>query len=420
MALVERELGQPVRDVFASFDESPVASASIARVTEPRSAPGKPVAVKVQRPDLGSSLLLDLDMLVHISKIVDRFVPAYHRSLVHRVAEEYAVRARNEIDFLLEAQTMDRFRTVIADLPAFYVPKVHFEWSTSRLLVMEWLDGVLLDDVPDAQGLAAHGFGAESFARNLLRLQLCMSYEHGLVHGDTHPGNLMLGANGKIGLLDFGLHGNVSQELRDKMLELIFHQASGRTDAAVQAFLTIFVPDTEVELEAFEAELRKVLEQGDATTAVDAHLTTQLVDGLRVGAKYRLKARSELFLVLRNLTIVEGIVVQYCPSLDVIGVVREIVEGILQRRLTATRLQHDLRGVLPMWMLTVSQRPQLIEKVMRLERVFTESKNLGDFLQKEGYFCPGMLNPDKYWLVAVVAGALGAVIALLVRSYLDF
>src|SRR5690606_34933362 len=125
-----------------------------------------------------------------------------------------------------------------------------------------------------------------------------MSYEYGLVHGDTHAGNLMLATNGKIGLLDFGLHGTLSQELRDKMLELIFHQANGRTDDAVQAFSSVFMPDTEVDLPAFESELRSVLAQSDARTAVDAHLTRQLVDGLRVGAKYRLKARSELFLVL--------------------------------------------------------------------------------------------------------------------------
>lgn len=411
MSLVERELGRPLSEVFATFEANPVASASIAQVHRATLRDRRQrVAVKVQRPDLGSSLLVDLDLLVHVSKIVDRFVPAYHRSLVHRVAEEYAVRARNEVDFLLEALAMDRFRSVVAGLPAFYVPKVYFEWSTSRLLVMEWLDGALLDDVADTAALESHGFSAEAFCRELLQLQLCMSYEHGLVHGDTHPGNLVLGADGKIGLLDFGLHGNVAQKLRDKMLELIFHQASGRTDAAVQAFSAIFVSDAEVDAEAFENELRAVLAQANAETAAEARLTAQLVDGLRVGAKYRLKARSELFLVLRNLTIVEGIVVQYCPGLDVIGAVREIVHGILARRLTATRLQHDLNELLPLWLLTLAQRPQLLEKLMRLERVFTESKNLGDFLQKEGVLLPKQAHSGRLWLVALVAALVAAAV----------
>lgn len=390
LGIVERELGRPYAEVFSRFGREPVASASIAQVHRATLRDSvvdeREVAVKVQRPNLATSLLADLDVMMRVSKFLDGLVPAYRRSLVHRVAEEYAMRARNEIDFLVEAAAMDRFRAVIATLDglSFRIPRVHFDWTSPRLLVMEWLDGTLLDDVTDAEHLAALGFSPEQFAVALLRLQLSMSYEHGLIHGDTHPGNLILCHDGQIGLIDFGLHGHVGLELRDKMLELLFHQTSGRIDEAVEAFSAVFTPGPDTDRVAFERELREVLSPASSPLAKDARLTAQLIEGLRVGARHQLKVRSELFLVLRNLTIIEGIVVKFAPNLDLVAEVREILEGILRRRLAARRIGDDLEKFLPLWLLTMAQRPQFVDRVLRLERVFTESKNLGDFLRREG------------------------------------
>lgn len=415
LTIVERELGRPLRDVFVHFEPAPVASASIAQVHRARLRDGgHEVAVKVQRPNLASSLLADLDVMVRVSKFLDGLVPAYRRSLVHRVAEEYAMRARNEIDFLVEAQAMDRFRAVTAGLDGvpFRVPRVNFEWTTPRLLVMEWLSGTLLDDVSGPEQLSSLGFSPDAFAVALLRLQLSMSYEHGFIHGDTHPGNLILCEDGQIGLIDFGLHGHVGQELRDKMLELLFHQTSGRVGEAVEAFAEVFTPGTDIDRAAFERELREILEPPASPSAKDARLTAQLVAGLRVGARYELKVRSELFLVLRNLTIIEGIVVKYAPELNLTAEVQVILSAILRRRLAAQKVGEDLEKFLPLWLLTMAQRPQFVDRVLRLERVFTESKNLGDFLRREGVIRDGA--PERKWrrlewfVAALVGVALGA------------
>jgi predicted unusual protein kinase regulating ubiquinone biosynthesis (AarF/ABC1/UbiB family) len=263
-----------------------------------------------------------------------------------------------------------------------------------------------------AQQLAQLGFSPDEFAVALLRLQLSMSYEHGLIHGDTHPGNLILCDDLHIGLIDFGLHGHVGRELRDKMLELLFHQTSGRTADAVAAFSEVFTPGPNIDRGAFERELTAVLEPRDSPTAKDARLTAQLIDGLRVGARYELKVRSELFLVLRNLTIVEGIVVKYAPDLNLNAEVQQILSTILRRRLAAQKVGEDLEKFLPLWLLTMAQRPQFMDRVLRLERVFTESKNLGDFLRREGVIGDGTNRRNwraLEWAIALVAGvALGA------------
>jgi ubiquinone biosynthesis protein len=412
--LLEREFGRALSQVFLEFPDEPVASASIGQVYRARlRVGGAEVAVKVQRPNLEQALLSDLAVLMQLSKFVDRLVPAYHRSMVHQVAAEYATRARTEIDFIVEAQAMLRFAEVLGTLPEFRVPKVHLELCTPRVLVMEWLDGPLLDHVDSADGLRAHGVDPYVFSSAMLRLQLGMSYEHGFVHGDTHPGNIILMPSGQIGLVDFGLHGEVPRWLCDRMLELLSYQSAGRTDDAVNTFLEIFTPGPEADIEAFRRELRVVLAQSDARTARESRITAQLVDGLRVGARYQLKAQSALFVVLRNLAIVEGIVLQYCPELDIAAEARKIILGILRRRALGTGTFSDLGRLMPMLLLTLSQRPLFSERLLRLERSFTESRNLGEFLRHEGVLEPKQPPPAKLGWRTALAALLGALFGAL-------
>jgi len=417
--IVERELGRPIDEVFADFPEEPMASASIAQVYRAKLRDTEAwVAVKVQRPRLQETLSSDLAVLIEVSRFVDRLVPAYHRSLVHRVAVEYAARARQEIDFLAEANAMARFQDVLETLPEFRVPAVRLDLCSERLLVMEWLDGPLLDEVEGPAELREIGLDPRLLGGAMLRLQLGMSYEHGFVHGDTHPGNIILLPGGRLGLIDFGLHGVVPRRLCDKMLELLFYQSWGRTDEAVSAFLQIFTPDPELDIDEFARELKLVLTRGDARSARESKLTSQLVEGLRLGARYRLQAQSDLFVVIRNLTIVEGIVLTYALDLDLIGEVREILGGILQRRAFGTLMRGELKQVLPLSLLTLSQRPLLLDRLLRLERSFIDAQTLGEFLRHEG-----VLEPPKrarvlpLWLPLLV-GLAGGLAASVVTHWL--
>ncbi len=419
-AIVEEQLGRPIAEVFASFPDAPVAAASIAQVYDARLKDGTRVAVKVQRPRLEETLLSDLEVLVDVSGAIDRLVPAYRRSMVHRVAEEYAHRARGELDFVAEARILEEFTSVLEHHEAFRVPRVHRAISTSRVLVMEWLAGTKLDRVAGPGALREAGYEPAAFARTLLALQVSMAYEHGLIHGDTHPGNLFLLGEGKIGLIDFGLHARVPPKLRDKMLEMVLHQAAGRVDEAVEAYCEVLEPDASVDLPAFKRELHDVFEEAGNTgarTMSEGPITKQLVRALRVASKHRIKAQSELFIVIRNLTIVEGIVARYAPDLDPVPVVREITAEIVRRRLTGPRMREQMTQLMPQIVLTISKRPQLVERLLKLERSFVEAKTLGAFLEREGVLKrePPPRSPVPAIGIALCVGA--AIGALLVRAF---
>jgi ubiquinone biosynthesis protein len=335
--------------------------------------------------------------------------------MVHRIAEEYVQRARSELDFVTEANAIGRFADVLETVPEFRAPKVYRDLCTPRLVVMEWLEGAKLDTVKGKDDLLALGFDPESFARSMLKLQLSMSYEHGFVHGDTHPGNIILLPTGQIGLIDFGLHGYVPRLLRDKMLEMLFNQASGKYDEAIEAFISVFQPDPSSDLDAFRRELKVVLvEAGRAKDIKDARFTDQLIKGTRVGARYQLKAPSELFTVIRNLTIVEGIVLRYCPTIDPVVEVRNITGAILRRRIFGPSMREQMTELVPQILLTLSQRPRLADRLLRLERSFSEAKNLGDFLRKERVIESPAPAKSQAWLLLLV-GLLGVAAGMAIQ-----
>ncbi|MBW2463185.1 MAG: AarF/ABC1/UbiB kinase family protein [Deltaproteobacteria bacterium] len=424
--IIAAELGAEIEDVFAEFPDEPTAAASIAQVYRARlKEPGlageaRWVAIKVQRPGMEESLLQDLEVLVQVSGFIDLLVPAYRRSMVHRVAEEYAQRAKTEIDFLAEAQAIERFADVLATLPEFRAPAVYRDLSTPRLLVMEWLEGTKLDTVKTREALAALGFDPDEFGRSMLRLQLSMSYEHGFVHGDTHPGNIILAPSGQIGLIDFGLHGHVPRKLRDKMLEMLFYQSSGRIDEAVEAFITVFQPDPSLDLDAFRKELGAVLATPPGpSTAAENRATEQLIEGMRVGARYHLKAQSDLFMVIRNLTIIEGIVLRFSPGLDLVEEVRNVTGAIMRRRLFGPSMREEITQLLPHVLLTLSKRPQLAERLLRLERAFSDAKNLGEFLRREQVIRDPAPARAPGWLLLGLVGALGVAVGVAIMLALE-
>ncbi len=272
---------------------------------------------------------------------------------------------------------------------------------------MEWMEGTKLAEVVTPAQLLSLGYEPESFCRSMLQLQLSMAYEHGLVHGDTHPGNIILEPGGGIALIDFGLHGHVPRALREKMLEMLFAQASGRIDDAVESFVQVFEPESITDLEAFKEALRGVLAEGGASGSIADHrITEQLIRGMRLGARYRARAQSDLFMVIRNLTIVEGIILRFSPSMDAAAEVKAITAGIMRRRLFGRGMREELDQLLPELALTLSQRPRLAARLLKLERSFHEAPSLGEFLRREDVLRDPPAQTTGWIVVAALLGIL--------------
>ncbi len=232
-AHVERQLGRPVDEVFASIDERALAAASLAQVHRARLITGEDVVIKIQYPEARRLFPVDLGSMRRAIRVVRWLARLDLRPL----ADELAAMIALELDFAREAASTTRIRANFADDAGVRVPRVHEALSTDQLLVLEFLDGTPLSK-PDA--LRADGVDLRALADRVATLYATMIFDHGFFHGDPHPGNLLVADGGQvIALLDFGMAKELPAGFADGAAAMIVKGLAGDVDGAIAAARTI-------------------------------------------------------------------------------------------------------------------------------------------------------------------------------------
>ncbi len=226
---IEHELGRPWRDVFASIDEAPLAAASLAQVHRARLRDGTDVAVKVQYPEVAHLARVDLASLRFFARLAGSLVRVFD---IRSIFDEIAALVALELDFEREARSTDRIRTALADDPTVRVPRLHAEYTTRQLLVLEYLDGI---KVTELEALRAAGHDLHEVGRRIGRVYARMIFEQGFFQGDPHPGNLLVLPGTVIGLLDFGLAKELPPGFGAAVAEMLTRGLAGDVPGAVAA-----------------------------------------------------------------------------------------------------------------------------------------------------------------------------------------
>ncbi len=228
-AQVERELGRALVEVFGAVDETALAAASLAQVHQATLRDGTPVVVKVQYAEIARLARVDLACLRIVARIAGRLSRSFDvRTIIDEIAEFVAL----ELDFAREADTTERIRAAMRDDPTVRVPRVHRQYTTGKLLVLEYLDGIKVTDL-DQLRAAGHDLG--EVARRIGRLYARMIFEQGFFQGDPHPGNLLVMPGTVIGLLDFGLAKELPPGFGAAVAELVTRGLAGDVPGAVMA-----------------------------------------------------------------------------------------------------------------------------------------------------------------------------------------
>ena len=211
---LEARLGAPLDKVFASIDTEPVAAASIAQVHVARLHDGRDVVVKVRRPGVERKFLTDLRQLRVIARLAARFSKSARVLNPVAIVDDVVATLRRELDFNLEAASMERFEANLRNFgknDVIRVPEVVHELTSAGVLVMERIDGIKVDDLPQ---LVATGFDLLGLLKSGVRCWIEAACEHGFFHGDVHAGNLMVDRDGHVVFLDFGIMGELDEATR--------------------------------------------------------------------------------------------------------------------------------------------------------------------------------------------------------------
>jgi ubiquinone biosynthesis protein len=362
---LEQQLGAPIADVFAEFDQIPIASASIGQVyrAKLRGPDGAPqdVVVKVQRPNIASTIERDIDLLYWLAHAIERSIPESSLYSPVKLVDEFQRAIRAELDYAQEATNAERFAENFADLPTVLFPTVHRGASSRKVITLSFIAG---EKVFDA---VAHGASAERIAKNALQVVVRMIFEHGFFHADPHPGNILIAGTREepvIGLVDLGLVGRLSPKLRDRLVDLVIAIARNDYSAMATALYAIGRPTKKIDRNAYEAEIARLADKYLHRKLEDIQMA-ELIRDLGGGAvKYGIEVPADFVMVGKALMTVEGIARQIYPGLNVAAEVRPYLMEIVGVRYSPERITNDLLSLATRLGSTAADLPAVAEDVL--------------------------------------------------------
>ena len=359
--IIEKALGEPVSEVFASFDTKPLASASIAQVHPATLHDGREAVVKVVRPGIGKQLRKDIDLLKAIAQMAQKFLQAGARIQPLEVVREFETVVFDELDMQREAANASILRRNFKGSKDLYIPEVYWQWCKHRVMVMERVSGLPVGDI---ENLRKHGVNLKKLARRGVRVFYTQVFRDNLFHADLHPGNILVDASDPDEptyiAMDFGIVASLSTEDLYYIAEnfkALFNQDYRRV-AALHIDAGWVPQDTR--LDELEAAVRSVGEPNFTRPLNEVSFGQVLFDLFQVAHRFQLTLQPQLLMLQKTLLNVEGLARQLDPELDIWGVAKPELETILREKYKFENVSHELRERLPGWLAQAPEIPGLV------------------------------------------------------------
>lgn len=311
--IVAQELGAPADVVFDHFEREPLASASLGQVHRARlrlppeidadsERPADPevreVVVKVQRPGIRETILQDFEILDRIARALDRNTEIARRVALPEVVDEMRSAILRELDYRIEASSLERMAEILEGYPSIEVPRPVRRRSTSRVLTMDFVDGLKITSFAAA---ARDSIDGDLLAEELFGAYLDQVLVHGFFHADPHPGNLLITSDGRLALIDLGMTGEISRSRREELIRLLLAIAETRSEAVCEVCVRIGEPEPGFDRDRFERGVARLLETAEARSLENLEFGTLMISMVRLAAECDLRLSPELSMLAKTL-----------------------------------------------------------------------------------------------------------------------
>lgn len=326
VAIVEEELGARLKHLFEEFDREPVAAASLGQVHRARTRSGKDVVVKVQRPGVRETVARDMEVLARLAATVDRRTELGRRFGAADLLEQFRRSLTGELDYVQEARNLRVFGELTEDYEHLFVPQPLPDYTTGRVLTMERVEGRKVTDIGDLGMLSVDG---EAISEELFRAYLRMILDEGVLHADPHPGNMILGDDGRLALIDLGMVATVPRRVQDHVVKLLLAISDGDGEEAARVLAEMGHPLEDHDPARFRDDVSHLV-SGAVAAGGSLDVGSIMVELSRLSGAHGLRPPPEMAMIGKALLNLDQATMHLHPGFSPAQAVRDNVDQIMR------------------------------------------------------------------------------------------
>ena len=336
---IENGLSLPTNDVFSEIVIQPLGSASIAQVHKAKLLDGTTVVIKVQRPNVAKLIHTDLSILFTLADLMEKYVKNLSFFQPTEVVSEFSRAIREELDFTLEARNCDRMRKNFEDDERLTIPEISWEYTTSKVMVMEYINGIRVNDV---EALRAKEYDLERIAWDGADIFFKMVFEYGMFHGDLHGGNVIVLEGQRIALIDFGLVGTLSRRLIEDLANMFVALFSQDYSGVARRYLKLAPQKAKIDVRAFADDLERLVAPRLSLSLNQIDTGQLMLEMGQVAMRHKVTVPRDLIVLAKTLVGLEGIGRSLDPEFDVTKISQKYAKELVLERYSPERVIEEL------------------------------------------------------------------------------
>jgi len=359
LAAIQRAYGKPAAEVFAAFNATAIASASVAQVHFAELHDGRAVAVKILRPGIEQVIRNDVSLLDASAGLIELLWADGKRLRPHEVVAEFAHHLDDELDLMREAANASQLRRNFEGTSLLLVPEIYWDWCTTQVMVMERMHGTPISHI---DSLRAQGIDLKKLSREGVEIFFTQVFRHGFFHADMHPGNILVAADGRYIALDFGIVGALTDNDKHYLAQnfLAFFRRDYRRVA--ESHIESGWAPADTRIDAFETAIRAVCEPIFARPLKDISFGRVLLRLFQTSRRFNIEVQPQLVLLQKTLLNIEGLGRELDPDLDLWATAKPFLEKWMSEQIGWRGLLRQLKTELPFWSHALPQLPRLLHR----------------------------------------------------------
>lgn len=336
---IEVETGKKLEDIFQVFNEKPLATASIGQVHKAKLINGKEVVVKIQRPGVKDLVYRDLAILSDGVNRAERYLKKQGIINAMDLVHSFERSMHKELDYRTESRNLERFRNLYKDYRNFYIPKSFREYSSEKVMVMEFVSGCKISDVAQ---IRAWGLNPHKVAENGMEIYLTQIFEFGIFHADPHPGNVLVRKDGVICLLDFGMVGTLMRKDKYAFAGIFVGMAEGDASKMAMNMKLLAVEDEIGDMRQLEYDLNELIEDFGSLDVDEASIADTTERLQKIMFDHKIRVPGDIFLIFRAFAILEGIGKTIHPHFNTYDFIRPYGLRLMKERFSPKNIWMDV------------------------------------------------------------------------------